>query len=164
MDYESSDDCNATLSAMGGLIIWIIREQNRKKDDGETFRDSFATLRKICETFLDRDPPMYTDTLLRAEKICHLCDTESPFGDDVKVQYVYQEAVFLKNEVKELLEDYRVCGPVRGFFRRIGWWVRPPVIDVNMGYRRRYRGAYKLRLKQSEKIGKRLKEMKNETG
>ena len=158
MEYDDSDDCKATMTAVTELSIWIIRENERTKDDEETFRGSFGHIATICRKFLDNDPPMYTDTLLRAEKIIHLAGTESEFGDEVKSQCIRQEAVFMRGELEELLYEYRKRGSAGRVLHRIGCMIRPPVVDVEDGVRYRFTrktiGAiheYERMMKRSEK-------------
>lgn len=105
-----------------------------------------ATIDRICASLQDAEYPTYYDTLVRLEKLRILCGASC---DDpgVREQCIVQETRQLIRELGTHAEAYRIHGPASRFVRWVGWWVRPPVIEVENGVP--YRPTFGLRVSEA---------------
>ncbi len=124
--YDGSPGCVATMAAAG--------------------------IRDACGAFQDANPPMFTDTLIRMEKLRDLCLADPELGDEVKAQYVAQEVTFVLKELDELMDDHTVRGPVIRFLLRAWRLIRPQVIEIEDGVRYRPRLSTRMALWEADRL------------
>ncbi len=124
--YDGSPGCVATMAAAG--------------------------IRDACGAFQDANPPMFTDTLIRMEKLRDLCLADPELGDEVKAQYVAQEVTFVLKELDELMDDYAVRGPVIRFLLRAWRLIRPQVIEIEDGIRYRPRLSTRMAMWEADRL------------
>ncbi len=129
--YDGSPKCVATQAAAD--ILREMVDDLRWAPPGQVPQEAFSCIRDACGAFLDANPPMFTDTLIRMKKLRDLCLADPELGDEVKAQYVAQEVTFVLKELDELMDDYAVRGPVIRFLLRAWRLIRPQVIDIEDG-------------------------------
>ncbi|MBR4227201.1 MAG: hypothetical protein IKR86_10665 [Candidatus Methanomethylophilaceae archaeon] len=135
--YDGSPKCVATQAAADILRKAI--GDLRREPPGQVPQEAFSGIRDACGAFLDANPPMFTDTLIRMEKLRDLCLADPELGDEVKAQYVAQEVTFVLKELDELMDDYVIRRPGTRFLLRAWRLIRPQVIDIEDGVRYRPR-------------------------
>ena len=129
-DYQCLSDtrtCMLEQIAYGGRDIW----------DEKATEERFRRISEVCRTFLDRLPPMFSDTFLRAEKLIDLCEGHSVFDCQTRFRYITQECLLFAEELAELMEGYRIRGPFGRTFVRIRNAIHPPFIEMKNGIRYR---------------------------
>ncbi|MBR4225947.1 MAG: hypothetical protein IKR86_04090 [Candidatus Methanomethylophilaceae archaeon] len=148
--YDGSPKCVATKAAADILRKAI--GDLRRDPPGQVPQEAFSGIRDACGAFLDANPPMFTDTLVRMEKLRDLCRADPELGDEVKAQYVAQEATFVLKELDELMDDYAVRGPVIRFLLRAWRLIRPQVIEIEDGVRYRPRLSTRMAMWEADRL------------